>query len=434
MEGKKRYVAIVLFLLIGLTLFTFANPIEEEKGSKGNGSKDTEVTDKETVDGTLGEVGTENQNQPQVQNQVADNSYTNALRAVEKAEGSLDEVDVDTARDLVDKVTNQNQKNELTERLDIIEEAIDAIELVETLEKMVEEATEREDIEDSIDYRKDEEIVQKVDALRNEEVQESLLDRLQILSRILDDNDAPTYEGVEDNEITNEDVKLTYSDKDEETDTENEVTVKVTLDGKEIDFKEPFTEEGTYEVTLTDEAFNETKVTFTIDKTAAKKNAVNANVNGYKNEVKEQYATNGNTVTAYISINEELKHNPTFTFYANGKEVAVVAKEDVELSNSSNPDYPYVYTAVLDINESLVAEDGVITFTVTDIYDKAGNKTEDITKMSVNGKVLTLDRTSNRVTFTSIKTTNDAVRGNTYYVKNGDTITLRIGFREKLGT
>ena len=40
MEGKKRYVAIVLFLLIGLTLFAFANPIEEEKGSKGNGSKE----------------------------------------------------------------------------------------------------------------------------------------------------------------------------------------------------------------------------------------------------------------------------------------------------------------------------------------------------------------------------------------------------------
>ena len=111
MEGKKRYVAIVLFLLIGLTLFAFANPIEEEKGSKGNGSKDNEVTDKETIDGTLGEVGTENQNQPQVQ--VVDNSYANALRAVEKAEGSLDEIDVDAARDLVDRVTNQNQKNEI---------------------------------------------------------------------------------------------------------------------------------------------------------------------------------------------------------------------------------------------------------------------------------------------------------------------------------
>ena len=431
MEGKKRYVAIVLFLLIGLTLFAFANPIEEEKGSKGNGSKDTEVTDKETVDGTLGEVGTENQNQPQVQ--VVDNSYTNALRAVEKAEGSLAEVDVDTARDLVNRVTNQNQKNELTERLDIIEEAIDAIELVETLEKMVEEATEREDIEDSIDYRKDEEIIQKVDALRNEEVQESLLDRLQILSRILDDNDAPTYEGVEDNEITNEDVSLTYSDKDEETDTENEVTVKVTLNGEEIEFKEPFTEEGKYKVLLTDEAFNETEITFTIDKTAAKKNAVNANVQGYKNEVKAQYATNGNKVVAYISINEELKYNPTFTFYANGKEIKVIAKEDVIARSSSNAKYPYVYEVKLAIDENLEAEDGELTFTVTDIVDKAGNKTADITKVS-NGKVITLDRTSNRVTFTSIKTTNDAVRGNTYYVRNGDTVTLRIGFREKLGT
>ena len=434
MEGKKRYVAIVLFLLIGLTLFTFANPVEEEKGSKGNGSKDPEVTDKDTVDGTLGTDEEQTQVQPQVQNQVADNSYANALAAVVKAEGSLETLDVEAARDLINRVTNQNQKDELTERLDVVEEAIDAIELVETLEKMVEEATDRDGILDSIDYRTDEEIIQKVDALRNEDVQESLKDRLQILSRILDDNTAPEYDGVEDNEITNKDVSLTYSDTDEETGTENEVTVKVTLDGEEIDYAETFTKEGTYVVTLTDEAFNETTVTFTIDKTAAKKNAVNANVNGYKNEVKEQYATNGNKVTAYISINEELKENPTFTFYTNGKKVAVVAKEDVVLSNSSNPDYPYVYTAVLNINESLVAEDGVITFTVTDIYDKAGNKTADITKMSVNGKVLTLDRTPNRVTFTSIKTTNDAVRENTYYVKNGDTVTLRIGFREKLGT
>ena len=590
MEGKKRYVAIVLFLLIGLTLFTFANPVEEQKGSKGNGSKDSEVTDKDTVDGTLG-TGEQTQVQPQVQNQVADNSYANALAAVVKAEGSLETLDVEAARDLINRVTNQNQKDELTERLDVVEEAIDAIELVETLEKMVEEATDRDGILDSIDYRTDEEIIQKVDALRNEDVQESLKDRLQILSRILDDNTAPEYDGVEDNEITNKDVSLTYSDTDEETGTENEVTVKVTLDGEEIDYAETFTKEGTYVVTLTDEAFNETTVTFTIDKTApkfvgikngnhyetikvevddanativvknmdknettevangteltedatyyitatdeagnetsiwvaidttaptitgvdetkptnkneivyvkdkfltsvtidgkeytradfevgannenfsfqkkvthegthtvvavdkagnkttktfvidktaAKKNAVNANVNGYKNEAKEQYATNGNTVTAYISVNEELKHNPTFTFYTNGKEVKVVGKEEVIASVRESGDYPYVYTAKLVINEELVAEDGVITFKVTDIYDKAGNQTADITKMSVGNKTLTLDRTAPERVYSTVRVNKTEYNENGtkyYYVKNGDSFEFAISFNELL--
>ena len=218
MEGKKRYVAIVLFLLIGLTVFTFANPVEEQKGSKGNGSNKTEVTDKEnnTSDGTLGPVGNQQQNQNlvQVPNQEvgeteADTSYEDALEAVVKAETSFDELDIDNARDLIEEVTDENQKEELTERLDIVEEAIDAIKLVEKLEKMVEDATTRNDIIDSADYRAEEEIVEKVDALRNEEVQESLKNRLQILSRILDDNTAPKIEGVEDGETTNENVSIT---------------------------------------------------------------------------------------------------------------------------------------------------------------------------------------------------------------------------------
>ena len=436
MEGKKRYIAIVLFLLIGLTLFAFANPVEEEKGSKkknGNGDETQEVSKDEDTDtqGTL-ETESEENTQAPAQAQIAqlaeDNSYANALEAVEKAEGTFDKDDIDSAKELIDQVTNDEQKQELAERIEIVEESLEVMALVEKLEKKLNDSENKDDIEDTIDYRDDEEVEDKVDSLRNEEVKDALVKRLARINKVLNDTEAPKYSGVENNETTKEDVTLTVED-------DTEVVVKVTLNGEEIEFTEdkPFTEEGVYEVLLIDEAFNETPITFTIDKTIAKKNAVNANVNGYKNEVKEQYATNGNKVTAYISINEELKHNPTFTFYTNGKEVAVVAKEDVVLSNSSNPKYPYVYTAILEINENLVAEDGVITFTVTDIYDKAGNKTEDITKMSVTGKVLTLDRTPNRVTFTSIKTTNDAVRENTYYVRNGDTVTLRIGFREKLG-
>ena len=428
MEGKKRYVAIVLFLLIGLTLFTFANPVEEQKGSKGNGSNKPEVTDKDTTDGTLGSAENQNQTQTQVLNQVADNSYEDALAAVERAESTFEDLDVEEARDLIEQVTNQNQKEELTERLDIVEEAIEAIKLVEELEKMVEDAEKRDDILSTVDYRTDKEIIEKVEALRNEEVQESLEDRLEILSRILDDNTAPTYEGVTDGETTREDVSITYSDTDEETETENEVTVKVTLNGEEIEFQDKFTEEGEYVVTLTDEAFNETIITFTIDKTAAKYHAVNANVNGYKNNVKTQYAKNGNTITAYISMNEELDHNPTFKFYINGKKVQEVAKEDVIASIGSNAEYPYVYTAKLKIDENVEAEDGLITFKVVDIVDKAGNKSDDITKMTPTGKTLNLDRTAAKAKYVAILSKGD----NYLYAKNGDTIRFLVAFNEEV--
>lgn len=372
MEGKKRYVAIVLFLLIGLTLFTFANPVEEEKGSKGNGSNKPEVSDKDTTDGTLGSLENQQQNPTQVLNQVAeDTSYEDALAAVERAEASLEELDVEEARDLIEQVTNQNQKDELTERVDIVEEAIEAIKLVEELEKMVEDAEEREDILSSVDYRTDKEIIEKVEALRNEEVQESLQDRLQILSRILDDNTAPTYEGVTDGETTKEDVSITYSDTDEETNTENEVTVKVTLDGEEIDYAETFTKEGTYVVTLTDEAFNETTVTFTIDNQAPlvdKLALVGANGEWNKNKTEyKQYAKVGTTIYVNARFYEELAETPVVTL--NDKVTLTKATK-----KQSGNVWIYSYSYTVTAEDGLV--DGPLQVKVTNCKDYAGNSVE----------------------------------------------------------
>lgn len=259
------------------------------------------------------------------------------------------------------------------------------------------------------------------------------------------DTTKPTITGVTNGSVVNKSEKIYVKDKfltnvkitgpnSKGTVVTKEFTrsdFEVGTNNENFSFEYKANYEGEWTVVATDKAGNTYSETFTIDRTAAKKNAVNANVNGYKNEVKEQYATNGNTVTAYISVNEELKHNPTFTFYTNSKEVKVVGKEEVVASVRENHNYPYVYTAKLVINEELVAEDGEITFKVTDIYDKAGNQTADITKMSVGNKVLTLDRTPNRVTFTTVSTDNENVDGKVYYVTDGDTVTFRMGVREK---
>ncbi len=445
MEGKKKYIVLLIFLLIGLSVFTFANPGENEEELNGseNGSKEVKKdNESDKTDNTIvvdetendeensksnrnSTVGNSNNNKGNQTDKKQDNTYQDALRAVEIAENSLNKEDSSKARTLVDRVTDETKKQELASRLDAVDAAINATELIAALEEMVKNATNKDDMDSARNFRDTNSIQDVISALTTEDVKQNLQGRLDDVNIILNDTTPALIMGIEDGQITNEDVTLTVN--------EENVTIKVTLNGQEIDPLATFTEEGEYVYTVLDQAFNESSVTFTIDKTAAKKNAVNANVNGYKNEVKTQYAINGKTITAYISINEELKNNPTFIFFANGKEIARVANENVVASTSQNNDYPYVYTAVLEINENLVAEDGNITFHVVDILDKAGNKTDDITKMSVGEKVIILDRTENRVTQTFFRKGNSVEVGKTYYIKNGGKVQFNIGFREELG-
>ena len=284
MEGKKKYIAIVLFLLIGLTIFTFANPVEEKdlKKEGKDGNSKTEVVEKEDKDKTDDTSNSSTDNTDTTTNNTIpvantnnggtgltgnsgsnqeDNGYDKALAAVQVAESSLKANDVATAKDLVSKVTDQNQKTELTERINVVEEAIKAIELVDQLEKLVNESTSLSEMNIARDYRDNEEIVAIVSALKNTAVKETLTNRLNTLAKVLDDNNQPVITGVENNEITKEDVTLTVED-------DNEVTITVTLNGSEIAYQDIFKEEGVYTVTAVDAAFNSQTIKFTIDKTA----------------------------------------------------------------------------------------------------------------------------------------------------------------------
>ena len=377
MQIKKRYVVVAVLLLLGLTTFTFASPrqVEKQKSSKG-------ISERVTND------------------KKENRSYAEALDAVEKAEENPTLETVETARNEIQNADDATveQINQLEQRVEVVEETIDVAALVKEVETLAEVKETRETAKAKFPNAETE-----VNKLEEGDVKDNLVSRLEKVSRLLNDTEAPVVTGIE--EMPTNKNEIVY--------VKDEFLQSVTIDGVEyteftaeedvLKFEKKVTKEGTHTVVAIDKLGNETTKTFTIDKTAAKKNAVNANVNGYKNEVKEQYATNGNTVTAYISINEELKHNPTFTFYTNGKEVKVVGKEEVIASVRESGDYPYVYTAKLVINEELVAEDGVITFKVTDIYDKAGNQTADITKMSVGNKTLTLDRTAPERVYSTVR-------------------------------
>ena len=50
MEGKKKYFVLVLFLLLALMIFAFANPIVEDgKEFQDNGNDETEQVEKPEV-------------------------------------------------------------------------------------------------------------------------------------------------------------------------------------------------------------------------------------------------------------------------------------------------------------------------------------------------------------------------------------------------
>ena len=71
MEGKKKYFALVLFLFLGLMIFTFANPVEEEKEFKDGNKEQSEKVNNKKEDKE--DDGQETQN---VQNNII-NANTN---------------------------------------------------------------------------------------------------------------------------------------------------------------------------------------------------------------------------------------------------------------------------------------------------------------------------------------------------------------------
>ena len=383
MEGKKRYIAVILFLLICLMLFTFAATGDEELEA-GNGNDIQEVENKgdsDKDDESESNKDEENQSEEESNSQSSsstgssnhssnagdkenldgtgntDNSaWDNALKAVEELEKLLNDEQLNIARELVEKITNTDQYKELIDRVEDAEDAIDAKALVEALEKMVEEATKAEDLDEASDLR-DEKVIPGVNEIDGEKlatVKEELLDRIEELNKILDDETAPKVEGIKDGENTKEDVELTITDA-------NEVTTTVTKDGKTYEYVDKFTEEGTYEVTVVDSAFNETKLTFTIDKTVPESNYVAIISKGDK----APYIKNGETVRFLVQFNEEIAVDDEFVLVINGKEV--------KFQRSQGKGYEYIAEYTIPEDDTKLA-DGELTFKIKGYKDAAGMK------------------------------------------------------------
>lgn len=192
-----------------------------------------------------------------------------------------------------------------------------------------------------------------------------------------------------------------------------------------VDFE--FTEEGTYTITATDRAGNTSYVIFTIDTTPA--DAIHEAVNilevGEPNEQSEYYVTTGDTVQVYARFDEVLGGNPTFTLINNNQEY-VIPTEDV-IVTGPNDEGKYTYKINYEVKADEMDE-GEITLKISNIYDKAGNKTEDITKPT-NGHRVYIDRVNPEVEKVQIFNKDNS---SSQYIKNGETVRILATFKETL--
>lgn len=279
MESKRKYFVLVLFLLLALMIFAFANPITEDgKDFQDNSNDETEQVEKPEIIVDSEKEDNNNNNyvpvvrpvQPMqpVQNETTtentqedeiDTTYEDALAAVEYAEATYKVEDVEKAKELVNKVTDTTKKGELEDRLAEVEAGIEVMELIKELEYQVAKAKERKDIVSAKDYRDEKEVAKKLEALTNEEVKEALQERLDKVNKYLDDETAPKV-NINDKDVFTEDVEITVED-------ENDVTITLTKDEQALEDTSKTSGDGIYTLTVIDKSFNETKVTFTVDGT-----------------------------------------------------------------------------------------------------------------------------------------------------------------------
>lgn len=308
MNKKKYIIAIILFLFIGFTIFSFASPKDEEKEED---IKKPEIKEEEDKDKDKDNNEDNKDNKPVIVKPVADNSYELALSAITKLNelinnGKNASYAYNNASNLVSKVKDQNKKNALALELKRAKNTMDVIALVNELANQVETSTCKDDIVSAREFNIENNINSLISNIHESfnNVKEDLTNKLAELAKILDDNELPSL-NVNDNDIFNTEITLIVED-------DNEFVISVIKNGGAptvIDNNTILTE-GEYIITVTDRAYNEVTVNIIIDKTKPV-----ATVN-----YSETNKTNNN-VTVTISANEELMELIGWTLSNDKKEL-----------------------------------------------------------------------------------------------------------------
>lgn len=357
MDKRKGIIlAIVLFLIIGLGTFVFAGGSDEGSGDgtitpQPDGGDDNDPTN--PSDPTTEDDGniTEGEDEEDTTRPTGGNDNTDGDELVTDGEG---------------------ENNPTTP-------TVDYKALLDELANMVESATSKEDLAEAEQFRKDNNITEENVAALDDDAASETYDEV---IAILTDNASPV--------VTPDDLNGSFTNKDsvavEITDT-TDVSYTLTINGEEVTDADlaNLTEEGNYELTVTDSAFNSTTITFTIDKTAPTYGYLSFRVDGDATSgVDTYYATKGDILYISIATSELLSDDFRFVITdSEGNEFRTEATKDVWTNDRDE----YVYQAYIELPDELA--EGKLTATVENVTDLAGNPAEK----NIQSDKVVVDRT-----------------------------------------
>lgn len=400
MDKKKiALIVVVLFLLIGLGSFVFANP-DQDNNLEGPGvSEDGGNGDGEVIDGTEPTATPEEENDDSATGTTPITTYGNGGNGTGTGAGN--------------NGTTGGVGNTDMSQYD------DARRIIEELENRVNSMKNKDDSNNAVDYRTDTGIIDMVNNLPDGTVKDELKDRLDAINKVLDDTKVPVITGINNGDVTKENVTINVTD-------DNDVTITATLDGEEIEFATPLTEEGHYVVTVTDKNFNTTTVEFTIDKTAPQRQTLRLTNVSRKDADGNwlQIAKAGDVVRVIVQFDEELTTLPTLKI--NGTEVGQM-KYDENMAS-----YTFDYTVTEnDVN-------GIMQIEISNYADVAGNVGETLTNEDINHE------TQNQMIIDTIAPvysamgifnwTNNKYGGEITWATKDEHIRLYVSFPEMLAT
>ena len=247
MDKRKGIIlAIVLFLIIGLGTFVFANDSDNiaDDGQNGDTINDPSSND----DGSDDQTTSDTTEQSESSDEESSGEGGNGNNAINRRPTNANDSDNGSNGNGSDDAIAAGQ-------------TVNYKELLDQLAKMVDDAKDKDDLTLAEKFRKDNNVTEaNIDALKDADASETFAEIMAILT----DSESPviTPANLNDNYFK-EAVKVTITD-----DTKTAYTI--TLNGNDVTDSVDLanlTDEGTYVLTVKDAAFNETVVTFAVDKT-----------------------------------------------------------------------------------------------------------------------------------------------------------------------
>lgn len=383
MKHKKLFLAMILFLLLGLSFRVLS----------GSRAEPTENVEENISEGTISS-----------QNHF--NEITPEPNKKESEEQILQKTEEEQKTSFPIRIPTESQDSSSSNLGESYSLESEILKIIESLETMLEKASSTLDIAEARDfYQENKTILTQIPELKEDvrkRVEESLNDKI---LPILEDTQAPIISGITENDIVNQTSNIHITD---------ETKIKIYLNQKETTLEQikNLSQDGRYEILVVDEAFHESSLSFTLDTTLP----VVTNVKIEKKDSSSHYAKHSDVIVVRMDANEKLQTNP---YVSLGEKV--YETKSVNNTNQYEVEIPLEKTLSLVSNEK-------ITITISNVVDLAGNNQKEFTTTGENDTYVIYDDIVATVTNLEVFSSNV----NPYFAKLNDEITLSFTVSEPL--